>query len=95
MSNPFGQSSTALNDELRDFIKYVDSFYGMNDPLYTLSNKDNGLPLTEKDILIATHQYLATITKRNHESYTWGGGDSLDRERVRDILTHDYNFIFI
>ena len=95
MSNPFGQSSTALNDELRDFIKYVDSFYGMNDPLYPLSNKDNGLPLTEKDILIATHQYLATINKRNHESYTWGGGDSLDRERVRDILTHDYNFIFI
>ena len=90
-----GTTSTALNDELQQFIEYVDSFYGMNDPLYPLGNKDNGLPLTEKDILIATHQYLATINKRNHESYTWGGGDSLDRERVRDILTHDYYFIFI
>ena len=95
MSNPFGQSSTALNDELRDFIKYVDSFYGMNDPLYPLSNKDNGLPLTEKDILIATHQYLATITKRNSETYTWGEGDSLDRERVRDILLNDWDFYLV
>ena len=24
--------------------------------------------------------------------YTWGDGDSLDRERVRDILLQNYNF---
>ena len=40
-----GTTSTALNDELQQFIEYVDSFYGMNDPLYPLSNKDNGLSL--------------------------------------------------
>ena len=24
--------------------------------------------------------------------YTWGDGDSLDRERIRDILLQNYNF---
>ena len=26
---------------------------------------------------------------------TWGDGDSLDRERVRDILLDDYNYKFV
>ena len=27
--------------------------------------------------------------------YSWGGGDSLDRERVRDILLEDYNYKYV
>ena len=46
-------SSTELNDMLTNFVKYVDSFYGVND------------------------------------------GDSLDRERVRDILLEEYNYKFV
>ena len=26
---------------------------------------------------------------------TWGDGDSLDRERVRDILLEEYNYKFV
>ena len=33
-----GTSSTELNDMLTDFVKYVDSFYGVNDPLYPMIN---------------------------------------------------------
>ena len=31
-----GTSSTELNDMLTNFVSYVDSFYGVNDPLYPL-----------------------------------------------------------
>ena len=27
--------------------------------------------------------------------YTWGDGDSLDRERVRDILLEEYNYKYV
>ena len=91
----FTRPERDLNRELSDFIDYVLSFYGEVDPVYPMRKVIGDAPLNKTDVLIATHQYLATITKRNHESFTWGGGDSLDRERVRDILTHDYNFIFI
>ena len=31
-----GTSSTELNDMFTQFVDYVDSFYGVNDPLYPL-----------------------------------------------------------
>ena len=34
-----GTSSTGLNDMLTDFVKYVDSFYGVNDPLYPMMSR--------------------------------------------------------
>ena len=40
-----GQSSTQLNDMLTEFVNYVDSFYGLNDPIYPMTYKDTGLPL--------------------------------------------------
>ena len=49
-----GTSSTELNDMLTDFVNYVDSFYGLNDPIYPMTYKDTGLPLTKVDILGAT-----------------------------------------
>ena len=54
-----GQSSTKLNDMLTDFVDYVDSFYGLNDPIYPMTYKDTGLPLTKVDILGATEKYLS------------------------------------
>ena len=36
-------------------------------------------------IINATQKYITSQTK----DYTWGGGDSVDRERVRDIILAD------
>ena len=38
-----GTTSTELNDMLTNFVEYVDSFYGVNDPLYPLVK--DGQPL--------------------------------------------------
>ena len=81
-----------INKELSDFIDYVDSFYGTNDPVYPMKSVVGNVPLDKDTILDATHKYLSIINKRNSESFTWGGGDSLDRERVRDIILSDYDF---
>ena len=35
-----GTSSTELNDMLTNFVKYVDSFYGVNDPLYPMMSRE-------------------------------------------------------
>ena len=86
-----GTTSTELNDMLTDFVNYVDSFYGLNDPLYPMTYKDTGLPLTKYDILDATEKYLSMCADDNEELCTWGDGDSLDRERVRDILLDEFN----
>ena len=61
-----------------DFINYVFSFYG-----------DGGLydqKRTKEQIAFATLRYLDDIDARDDDNYTWGYGDSLDRERVRDIM---------
>ena len=87
-----GTSSTALNDMLTEFVDYVDSFYGVNDPLYPLVK--DGQPLSKTDIYGATEIYLNRISKGDLEyvQYSWGYGDSLDRERVRDILIEDLSY---
>ena len=70
--------------QIDDFVDYVDSFYGQNDPLYPLVYQ--GQPLTKTDILQATIVYLEQCENDDFEQCAWGDGDSLDRERVRDIL---------
>ena len=87
-----GTTSTELNDILSNFVEYVDSFYGVNDPLYPLINKENGQPLSQIDIYAATAFYLAQCSDESEELCNWGDGDSLDRERVRDILLNEYNY---
>jgi len=91
----FTRPDRDLNTELSEFIDYVLSFYGENDPVYPMRKVEGNAPLNKTDVLVATHQYLATITKRNSETYTWGEGDSLDRERVRDILLADWGFYLV
>ena len=87
-----GTSSTHLNDMLTNFVEYVDSFYGVNDPLYPMINNETKQPLSKVDIYGATEKYLGQCADDNLEYVTWGDGDSLDRERVRDILLDEYNY---
>ena len=85
-----GTTSTELNDMLTNFVEYVDSFYGVNDPLYPLVK--DGEPLSKLDIYGATERYLSLCADPKAELCTWGDGDSLDRERVRDILLDEYGY---
>ncbi len=62
-----------------DFIDYVYSFYG-----------DGGLydqKRTKEQIAFAILTYLDEC---NDDTLTWGDGDSLDRERVRDYMNDIY-----
>ena len=90
-----GTSSTELNDMLTNFVNYVDSFYGVNDPLYPMMSRETKQPLSKVDILGATENYLSMCSDETNKFCTWGDGDSLDRERVRDILLEEYNYKFV
>ena len=90
-----GTSSTELNDMLTNFANYVDSFYGVNDPLYPMINQETKQPLSKEDIYAATHYYLSQCSDKRVAKCEWGDGDSLDRERVRDILLEEYNYKFV
>ena len=92
-------SSTYLSDMLTDFVDYVYSFYGDKKealyPLYYVDTDKNvhlDRQVTKVDILSATYDYLHEVNKRNDDHFTWGDGDSLDRERVRDILVIKYGY---
>ena len=82
-----------MNPVLKNFIDYVYSFYGCpNDNLYPLI-KDNRL-VTKGEIYSAFKVYKARLETASAGSfYTWGDGDSLDRERVSDILIQDFDFV--
>ena len=50
--------------------------------------------LTKKDIVDAFNIYIERIEKGDLEyvHYEWGDGDSVDRERVRDIILENPKF---
>ena len=76
---------------LQEFIEYVWDFYNPNSDLYPIKG------LTKKDILEALNVYQDRIIEsksNNNEYYTWGDGDSLDRERVRDIILENPQFVW-
>ena len=82
------------------FINYVLDFYGKSG-IYPLADPIIHNKFVERDdVLKAFKKYktlLDTSIKLEKElqienRYTWGDGDSLDRERVRDILLQNYNF---
>ena len=65
-------------NSFNEFIEYVYSFYG-----------DGGLydqKRTREQIAYATLDYL----DGSNDVITWGNGDSLDRERVRDTMNKMY-----
>jgi hypothetical protein len=64
------------NNEILDFVEYVDTFYNPVTGVYPIGGA------TVEVITKATKAYVGSL---NNET-TWGGGDSVDRERVRDII---------
>ena len=75
-------------NSLDEFVEYVWSFYGNEDPLYPIKG------LEKEHILDAFYIYEDRILKGDLEyvHYSWGDGDSLDRERVRDIILEQPQF---
>ena len=69
---------------LQEFVDYVWSFYGEHsETIYPI------IGLTKQDIFDAFYVYKHRLLKAANvpnNNYTWGYGDSLDRERVRDII---------
>ena len=86
-------SNTYLSDQLADFVDYVYSFYGdKKEALYPLFNVETDKQVDKSDIICATYDYLHAVNRRQDDLFTWGDGDSLDRERVRDILVIAYGY---
>ena len=78
-----------LQEQYPDFfIDYVWDFYSPDSDLYPIKG------LTKDDILNAFNVYVQRIESNNNEYYSWGYGDSLDRERVRDIILESPQFSF-
>ena len=70
-------------NSLKEFVDYVWSFYNTKDGLYPIDG------ITRQDIYDAFYVYKHRLLKAANvpnNNYTWGYGDSLDRERVRDII---------
>jgi len=63
----------------KEFIEYVNGFYGKGG-IYAKEDY-----ATIPQIQAATEAYINRLT----ETVTWGGGDSLDRERVGQILVDE------
>lgn len=62
--------------EILSFVEYVDSFYNPVTGLYPIGGATVGV------ITKAIEDYINSLDRAE----AWGGGDSLDRERVRDII---------
>ena len=78
---------------MNEFINYVYSFYGADDRVYDLTYQ--GKLVTKEVIFAAFKIYQSRLFNAyfsDNLRYSWGGGDSLDRERVRDILIEDFHF---
>ena len=73
-------------------------FYSPKSDLYPIKG------LTIEDVFQAIYDYKQRLLKVSYnnpeyiskygENYTWGYGDSLDRERVRDIILEKPQFTF-
>jgi len=76
-------TNTKINPlEINEFVSYCNDFYGKNG-VYS-QDLNGGFSATE--IKKAVIKYIAELGKQK----TWGDGDSLDRERVREILQPSY-----
>ncbi len=76
---------------LFDFMEYVWAFYNPQSDLYPIKG------LTKEDIFDAIFTYRDRIIQAENDNnpyYSWGDGDSLDRERVRDIILEQPQFTF-
>ena len=72
---------------LCDFIAYVDSFYNAKTGIYPIKGMTNSM------VIKGVQTYITQIGQA--ESLEWGGGDSLDRERVRDIILENNDVVWV
>ena len=77
--NPIEYSKTMHN--FKEFLDYCESFYSPShtDVLYPIDG------LTRGELALATLSYL-DLCAASDGTVSWGDGDSLDRERVRDFV---------
>ena len=77
--NPIEYSKTMHN--FKEFLDYCESFYSPSHPdvLYPIDG------LTRGELALATLSYL-DLCAASDGTVSWGDGDSLDRERVRDFV---------
>jgi len=76
--------------ELNQFIDYVNGFYG-KEGVYEKDFANKGF--TKAELTSAVSNYIIDVNSRKDPDYTWGGGDSLDRERVRGYLeSNDFKY---
>jgi len=80
-------------NSLNEFYNYVYDFYNPDSDLYPIKG------LTMNDIMLAFKVYRKRIQEAESNNgrwfnvtYEWGGGDTLDRERVRDIILEQPQF---
>ena len=82
------------------FINYVLDFYGKGG-IYPLADPVIYNKFVERDDVLKAFEKYKTLLDNAKQleketkteiHYSWGDGDSLDRERVRDILLQKYNF---
>jgi hypothetical protein len=62
--------------EILDFVEYVDSFYNPVTGIYPIGGASVAV------ITKAIEDYIDSLDRAE----AWGGGDSVDREFVRDII---------
>ena len=72
----------------KEFHDYCESFYSPSHPdvLYPIDG------LTREELALAVLNYLDLCEEGTH--VTWGGGDSLDRERVRNFVIERRAVVF-
>ena len=75
-------------ENFKEFLDYCMDFYNPYNGLYPIDG------LTREELALATLNYLDLCA--SCDNITWGDGDSLDRERVRDQLieTRSHNQAF-
>ena len=77
----FPDGTSVNSSQLRAFKNYLLEFYGYNG-LYPIAG------LTDDELEAAIEKYVA-MCQDPKNFRNWGDGDSIDRERVRDIILKD------
>ncbi len=72
---------------ISDFIQYVEGFYGTSD------NAVYPLGATTSQVIAATEKHIIQVGIDPEVSCSFCG-DSVDREKVRDIMIEDYGLVW-
>ena len=83
MTNLVDQFTEAAH-KTEKFVDYIEDFYGKYG-IYDLG-------ATRQDCKEACLIYLIALATNGEELGTWGGGDTVDRERVRVVLEEILNY---